>query len=207
MLPSSTLPPVGWICMIMRTKFRGPVPLSVASRRQLPVTTLCRKDTELVRRVIVDSFRDPSTDADRSWKELETPGIRHHIKCRKCRRRRPLTGPRAGRGGHRTASSLYASNAMRCDMTLQETTSSKRYPLLMPVAWVPTHAASLDARCLCQASSGPLQRQKLPDMDGLAAKLETETDTGYGKPIVPIKASGLRKSLLERAEKGGCGIG
>jgi len=55
--------------------------------------------------VIVDSFHDPSTDADRSWKELETPGIRHHIKCRKYRRRRPLTGPRAvGGPSHRIAS-------------------------------------------------------------------------------------------------------
>lgn len=102
---------------VTSVNFRWIELMSIASRPQLPVATPCRQATELVRTVIVDSFHDPSTDADRSWKELETPGIQHHVKCRKYTRRRPLTGPRAvgghcivshsGFARHHTASSLY----------------------------------------------------------------------------------------------------
>jgi hypothetical protein len=49
-------------------------------------------------------------------------------------------------------------------------------------------------------------------MDGVVAKLETDTASmgcpEGGKPIVlSVKASELRKSFLERANKGSCGIG
>lgn len=94
--------------------------MSIASRPQLPVATLCRQATELVRTVIVDSFHDPSTDADRSWKELETPGIQHHVKCRKYTRRRPLTGLRAvgGIASYRIAALQGITPRLACMSTM-----------------------------------------------------------------------------------------